>query len=572
MKTKFKLLIKLNIVLVVFLLSSCEQDFSNIDSDLINDGNATSFDLNSYRYDIKTFNRSIGPYQSNNLPLNKLGVYHDPFYGTTEASVVTQIAPSNYNPDFGIVDDTFQSLTSVVLTIPIQSTLLEIDDDNNRTYQLDSIFPVDATSDDKFRLQIFKSNYFLRTYNPNGDFDELQNYFSNKSLSQNENINPSVLENELIYQNDNFFFDNSEIIIPNDDDPENPTRLAPRIRIEFTPTVNALGFDFWKENIIDKEGMPELSNANNFNDFIRGLYFKASSTGTNNGATMFLNFADANANIIFNYEVDNPDEDATEPVEESFTINFTGFRVDFVDNNYNFPLDNDTNEDSSLFLKGGEGSIAEIQLFEGDSNDDDPTTDNTFEAWRKRFVNLDASGNFESSKRLITEANIVFYVNQNTLSSATGFTEPERVYLYDINNNLPLVDYFLDPTNSVFPQVSISNHLGILERENDQADGKGIRYKLRITDHINNLLLRDSTNVKLGLAVTTNINLESSSTQRLYQVPGSTTEEASIPISSALSLRGTVLHGSQSTDVDKVPKLEIFYACLEDDESDCNEL
>ena len=563
-------LIKFSLLVVCCWFSSCEQEFSNIESDVINSENASSFDLNSYRYDIKTFNRAIGPYQSNNLPLNKLGVYNDPFYGTTEASVVSQISLSSFSPDFGIEDDTFISLNSVVLTIPLFSTATDVDENGSVSYDLDSIFPVDADQNDKFRLEIYRSNYFLREYDPSGDFDEPQNYFSNKSLSQSENISPSFLEGDIIYQNDNFFFDNSEIVIPNDDDPDNPTRLSPRIRIEFTPVVNTAGYTIWLNNIIDKEGSPELSNANNFNEFFRGLYFKASSTNPNNGAAMFLNFGDANANIEFNYTVENPDPNE-DPVEETFTLNFTGNRVDFAENNYIPTLDNDTNEDASLYIKGGEGSTTEIQLFDGFTNDDDPTTDNNFEAWRKRFVNLDASGNFESSKRLITEANIVFYVDQTTLASTSNFKEPNRIYIYDMDNNIPLVDYFIDGSNSVFPEFSLFEHLGILERENDNPEGKGIKYKLRITEHINNLLLRDSTNVKLGIGVSTNVNLEASSLQRSYQVPGSTTEEQSVPLSSALSLRGTVLHGSTTLDIDKAPKLEIFYACLEDDETDCNE-
>ena len=564
-------LIKLTIIISISFLSSCEQEFTNIESDLINNDNATSFDLNSYKYDIKTFNKATGPYQSNNLPLNKLGVYNDPLYGTTQASVLTEINLPTFNPDFGVNDETFISLNSVVLTLPLSNTATNVDENGSVTYELDSIFPVDANSDNKFKLEIFRSNYFLRAYNPNGDFDEPQNYFSNKSLSHSEQINPSLLEAERIYQNDDFFFDNSEIVITNDDDPDNPTRLAPRIRIEFTPDDTDLtGFDFWFDNIIAKEGSAELSNANNFKDFIRGLYFKATPNNSNDGAMMFLNFNDANANIVLNYTVENP-EPTEDPIDETFTINFSGTKLDFAENNYNFTLDNDTNEDASLYLKGGEGAIAEIELFDGAQNDEDFTTDNTFEAWRKRFVNLDASGKYDNAKRIVTEANIIFYVDQNILSTTSGFKEPNRIFIYDLNNNIPLVDYFLDNTNSVFAEFSRFNHLGVLQRENDDPDGLGIKYKLKITEHINNLLLRDSTNVKLGIAVSTNVNLESGSVQRLYQVPGSTTEEKNIPLSSAISVRGTVLHGSLSTDTEKQPKLEIFYACLDTDETDCNE-
>ena len=60
--------------------------------------------------------------------------------------------------------------------------------------------------------------------------------------------------------------------------------------------------------------------------------------------------------------------------------------------------------------------------------------------------------------------------------------------------------------NDTQPSLSENNHLGPLQRDDDEPDGKGIKYKLRITEHINNLFIRDSTNVKLGLAGSSNVN------------------------------------------------------------------
>ena len=79
--------------------------------------------------------------------------------------------------------------------------------------------------------------------------------------------------------------------------------------------------------------------------------------------------------------------------------------------------------------------------------------------------------------------------------------EPNRIYLYDIENKTPLVDYFLDGQNTSLPSFSVINHLGPLQRVDDESDGNGIKYSLKITEHIANLLIKDSTNVELGLAV-----------------------------------------------------------------------
>jgi hypothetical protein len=163
---------------------------------------------------------------------------------------------------------------------------------------------------------------------------------------------------------------------------------------------------------------------------------------------------------------------------------------------------------------------------------------------------------------------LVFYVDQDAVAALQG-NEPRRIYLYDLKNNTPLVDYFLDLANSTIPEDSRTKHLGVLEREGGTATGKGIKYKIKITEHINNLLMRDSTNVKLGLAVSGNVNLESSSMQ--YNV--STTDDdvvKKVPVSSIITPRGTVLIGNNTTDETKKLQLEIFYTCIRTD-GDCED-
>jgi hypothetical protein len=168
---------------------------------------------------------------------------------------------------------------------------------------------------------------------------------------------------------------------------------------------------------------------------------------------------------------------------------------------------------------------------------------------------LNTDGEFVRSKRLVNEANLVFHVDQDFVDGE----EPDRIFIYDLNNNSPLIDYFLDPTSNNFnPLETKILHLGALERTDDEPDGEGIKYRLKITEHINNLLVRDSTNVKLGLAVSGNLNIENENNQ--YDI---ITDETNIldrlPISSIISPRGTVLFGNNTTDPDKKVQLEIFY-------------
>ena len=98
------------------------------------------------------------------------------------------------------------------------------------------------------------------------------------------------------------------------------------------------------------------------------------------------------------------------------------------------------------------------------------------------------------------------------------------------------------------------DHLKPLVREGDDPDGAGIKYTIEITEHINNIFLRDSTNSKLGLMVTSNVNT-------IDQLDVS--EEDGVlerVISGAvLSPRGTVLFGNNTTNEDVKVELEIFY-------------
>jgi hypothetical protein len=125
-----------------------------------------------------------------------------------------------------------------------------------------------------------------------------------------------------------------------------------------------------------------------------------------------------------------------------------------------------------------------------------------------------------------------------------------------MNNNIPLADYFFDAENTFQPEFSRISHLGPLERENEEANGAGIRYKIKITEHLNNILLRDSTNVKLGLAVSGNINLESNTLQNDLL---SENDNDKVPASSIVSPRGTVLYGNNTLDEDKKLYLEVFF-------------
>jgi hypothetical protein len=546
--------------LIVMSFIACDKDYTTIESDIINNQNATNFDILSEQYDIISYTEALGPVQTDNLGLNTLGVYDD-IYGRTISSFVTQVTLGSFDPDFG--DEVM--IDSVVLTIPYFSVATDLDEDNNISYALDSVFPKGDTYE-SIKLSLFESNYFIRDFDPNAEFNDSQVYFSNKTASTSEIISDAALEAEPIgfvdYNEVTGNFDpisnildinaNGHVLtdineLDDNGDPQVLQRLTPGIRILLDPT-------YFQEKIIDKEGDPVLGSQNSFSDYFRGLYFKAEVNDNDNGSFLILNTGSQNSNITIYYSRLTPSEtdDATETDQSNFVLTFRPNRINFMDNDFVAPIDNGdpSTGNSRIYLKGGEGSIGRIKLFNGD--DVGSTDDMTFEDWKNFFVDTE-DDKFVKSKRLVNEANLVFYVDQNIMQD----DEPNRLYLYDIENKTPLIDYFLDRTNNSIPSFSRINHLGPLQRIDDDPNGNGIKYKLRITEHINNLLLRDSTNIELGLAVSLNVNLEETFLQRKVQTADNS--DFTLPISSIITPKGTVLHGNTTEDESKKVYLEIYY-------------
>jgi hypothetical protein len=76
-----------------------------------------------------------------------------------------------------------------------------------------------------------------------------------------------------------------------------------------------------------------------------------------------------------------------------------------------------------------------------------------------------------------------------------------------------------------------------------------------MTSHINNIINNDSTNTRIGIVVTQNVNQA-----RILDIKESQINQANSFIESAISTpRGTVLHGNLSPNEEKRLKLQIFY-------------
>ena len=525
-KIKITLQNLLLIGLIVVGIVSCQNDFAPTGTDIIGDNH---FETGIASYPVITYTKPISVMQTNTLQDNLLGHYSDPIFGAYTASVVSQMTPTAYNPTFGENVE----LDSVVLTIPYFVQTAQLDDEGYTTYTLDSIY-----GNSPIKLSVFQNNYFLRDFNPEGEFGEGEKYYSNRTTSQGSPINTMDLEGQLLYSDDEFLPSSDEIILTEIDETGEPfesAKLPPAIRVHLDNPNDT----YWQDLIFNKEGEVELSNENNFLDYFRGLYIKAEALGPD-GTMMLLNLGSTTANITLYYtsETDNggePTDNEDSTSEGTFVLNFTGNKVNFFDNNLTPIPDGDpVLGDETIYLKGGQGYMAVVNLFEGDDEGNSVFLDD-----------------FKSKNWLINEARLEFFVDQNVVQ---GAEEPDRVFIYDIEKEQALIDYFLDPTAGNIEELARIDHLHPLEREGDDNTGPGIKYKIEITEHIKNIFLRDSTNTKLGLYVTSNANAAVSIELQDQNATPSTAITGSV-----LSPRGTALHGNRSSEENKRIQLKIFY-------------
>jgi hypothetical protein len=263
---------------------------------------------------------------------------------------------------------------------------------------------------------------------------------------------------------------------------------------------------------------------------------------------MILNFPEAEIRIVYEYQQynknstdDDISDDTIESIEKNYTLKLEGTKLNsFKHDPYSVTINNaisDTiNNPESVYLKGGEGIMAEIELFKDNEG-------------------KDILEEIRSQDWLINEANLSIYINKDMLSSSGGIIEPSRLYLYDIENKAPLIDYFIDNSAGAKEYQNKVIHGGSIELDEDK---NGLMYKIRISEHIKNVVRKDSTNVKLGLVVSQDIsntmNIEVKTKDFMTFIPGS----------SAISPLGTVLIGpSPSAEhYEKRMRLDLYYTKL----------
>jgi hypothetical protein len=565
---------KIAVLFLIFsmVFISCDQDFNTIGSDLVGDEH---FDFDTYDVSLKAYSVRTGEVQTNNLPINPLGFYDNPYFGETNANFVTDLALNSVQPNFG----TAVQVDDVTLYIPFYSKVKTTNEDGSREFTLDSIYSkTEAGKTSKMKLNVYENGYYLSPFEgPNQD--ATAKYYSDMNAvidaqkrgadgSGNSISGGTRLNNSSnLAENDEFFFNKSEIVIyktklntvsgniefvdENDAFTTDPSkyvvkeRLAPGIYLH-------LNKDFFKKKIIESAS-DNLFNNNNFRQYFKGLYFKMEQIAGEEGAMAMLNFNVAKLNIDYH----SIDAGSTIPTVKTFLIgmglNSGGNTVSLQDFAYSGDYDAGltasnlvTGQDANLFIKGGKGSVVYMDVF-GDT-DVKGIVNGVFVPGANQVP--DELEELRLKGWLINDAYLEFYIDKTKMAGNTKFQEAERLYLFDATNQKPLADYLLDSSTSSNSKQNKLIHGGTIVRD-DTGSKKGVKYKIRITQHINNLInssnVNINKNVKLGLCVTENIGLTGN---YFYKSPITFSSGPDInffPVTSIFAQQGTVLHGTGST-------------------------
>ena len=594
--------VKFYIVCFLFFIS-CNKEYNTIGTDFLR---SDTFDTNVEYVDVAVKQKRIPPFKSIGLPIYQLGKIQDQIFGNRDATFVTQLGLEELNPIFGITSQTKEEegddsniliikenelVVDAYLDIPFYNNTFDSDGDgvideydvdpfdiysdsdgdgladvlerSNGTDPLDpdtdddgildnvdtdtinprqgaTVYDIDSLIGNReasFKVKVQELDYFLSTYDPSNNFETFLKYYSNDQFI--ENFTGKVLFDGEVEIN------TEEIVIYKEDDPDTDDvdestqvkeRLTPRLRIPIDK-------DYMQSKIIDMEGNIDLSNQDNFNLYFKGLFLSAYDFS--DPLLLILNYADASINIVYEYDkynrndtTDDTSDDTIDREKKTFKLNLTGNQINILKQDPLSPeiskaLNSNSEDLKRVYLRGGEGIMMEIDLF------DDGTGN-------------DILGEIKSNGWLINEANLTMYIDKEAIDMSGGIIEPSRLFLYDIESKAPVVDYFIDQSQGQKPKDQKAVHSGLIEIDEDR---KGIKYKIRISEHVKNIIRNDSLNKKLALVVTSDI------TNAVNTELKNNDELEYIPISSVINPLGTILYGPnpEAINHDKRFRLELFY-------------
>jgi hypothetical protein len=447
------------LILVFTAVISCEKDFTDIGSSIIDN---TKFSTSSMTVDVEMQNSPITKVKSDNLSAEPgqylLGVHASASddYEKIEASIVSQLL---INTGFQVIDDAnvYDSDTTVVTTIdtvflrlPYQATL----NDDSTGYDLDSII---GNQSKAFNLNIYETGTYLSSLNPI-DPAKVNSYYSNDvfektgtelNISNNFQFIPKATDTAIVIKR---WLSNGAL--SSKDTISYTSSTTSTIPLPFA--VIPLKEDKIKELFLDKYESSEFDSQGAFNNYFRGVILEA--TGEE-GSLLSLNFSSTIRPSIEVYYTNSVVTGGViiDTIQKNDSFLLSGIRTStYKMEDKVYPV----NEE--VILQGAAGNEATINIFGADA-DGNGLADKIEEL---REQNL-----------LINDASLTVYTNQSADTTAT----PYQLFLYKSDEG----------SNPVYSQIKdvytegTTTFGGLLERD---SEGKQEKYTFRITDYISDIL------------------------------------------------------------------------------------
>ncbi len=503
--------------MLLIITTSCRKEFTTIGNQLIDkpDFEGKLYETATVRiYDErieKVFSSHSHLNLYSNLPAASLGFYNDGKFGNLEADLI-----SDLSYDFKLADDLGDNIKilGAQLVVPYFSTT-QTDSQGNNYYELDSIY-----GNQPFEIKIHELTYLLQSYDPDNDLETLRSYYSDFDFTPYKG---AVIGDSLDFEVSNepyiTYKRNKDGTFELNDDDEKIIKdsLGPHMIIKLDTT-------YFRQKIFDRSGEDVLTGESHFKDYFRGIYIDAIS---NNGDGTFVLMPFNQGKIIIQYTFDQTDDndtpndtsdDTVETIYREIVLNLGSIMVNHYENNLtNYAqtaLNNSDmiNGDDEIILKGDAGAGAVVQLF-----DEQDLRDLRLKDW------------------MINQAELYFYVDKTQTEEMLA--QAPRLYLYNYDDEKNLLDIFAPENN---PDYDYKTYDGKLHTD----ENGDMYYRFGITRHIRNVLKNDSTNVKLGLRICTNIP-KPLKTGDIFRDPD------------AYNPTGVILYGNQSGV--KPPVLKIRY-------------
>lgn len=449
--------------LLISSIISCEKDFTEVGSTIIDNG---AFKVNDTLLEISMTSENIDAVRADNISIGTLGeywlgIYNNPNYKKIEASIVGQLGfienPRTEQKSTSDDTDSIYVLDKVLLRIPYQSTKSsEKTSDGKPIFKLDSVL---GNTSIATPLQVLRNETYLNSLNPTdpskaNEYLSNANYIGSENLTENANFTfiPKATDTMYVFdrtrivnQVSETFKDTIKIINTTTKKAEKPFLVVP---LNKTKMKNL----FW-----DKFNDSEFSTKEAFDDYFRGLILKSEGS---DGALVPLKLSGANNSptVDFYFTITRLEkkEGQTNKVYKDTIKSSYSFSLSGVRNSIYKMTDNTSNQTGTVKIQGTAGRMSNIEILNGTQLQD-----------------------LRTKKWLINDASLTFYVDQNT-DKDTALV-PQRLFLY---KNISTT------SGSTIPaQISDSyRESSFFGGQLENSDKKPEKYTIRITDYISEIL------------------------------------------------------------------------------------